>query len=572
MLGCMMHDPSYVSGMLAREDQELGVGWVSRQGSYSDCMPVWNANGDICLIFSGEEHSSADNNARNLVTRYEELDGKFFESLNGIFSGLILDLRNNKIVLFNDRYGLNRIYYHEGKERFYFASEAKSLLKILPGLRRLNCTSLGELFSCGCTLQQRSLFEGVNLLPGASKWTFQRQRPTEKESYFDHGDWENQPSLSVSDYYDNLKETFERILPRYLRGDRQIGLSLTGGLDSRMILACANAQPSTLPCYTFGGVYRECADVRLAKKLARTANQHHETISVTPTFFSEFPGLAQKSIYYSDGAMDVTGAVELFANRIARRIAPVRLTGNYGSEILRGNVAFKPGSLSDSLFAPDFSASLKTAADTYANEKAINRTSFIAFKQVPWHHYARFALEQSQLAVRSPFLDNELVKLAYQAPAELSLNKDLTHRLIAECYPELANIPTDRGRMPRAGAATSKFAVFRQEFMPRAEYVYDYGMPQWMANVDRLMTPLHIERLFLGRQKFTHFRVWYRNELSHYLKEILLDRRTLSRPYLSGRHVEQAVLAHTSGHGNYTSEIHKLLSSELIQRELIERN
>ena len=443
---------------------------------------------------------------------------------------------------------------------------------IPPGLRRLNCTSLGELFSCGCTLQYRSLFEGVNILPGASKWTFQRQQPVKKESYFDYKDWENQPPLSVADYYDNLKETFERILPRYLRGDRQIGLSLTGGLDSRMILACADAQPSTLPCYTFGGMYRECADVRLAKKLARATNQPHETISITPTFFSEFPELAKKSIYYSDGAMDVTGAVELFANRIARQIAPVRLTGNYGSEILRGNVAFKPGSLSESLFPPAFLDSLRTVAATYANEKAGNRTSFIAFKQVPWHHYARFAVEQSQLTVRSPFLDNELVKLAYQAPAELSLNKDLTHRLIAECYPELANIPTDRGRMLRKGAATSKLDVFRQEFMPRAEYVYDYGMPQWLAKVDRLMTPLHIERLFLGRQKFTHFRVWYRNELSNYIKQILLDPRTLSRPYLNGRQVEEAVLAHTSGRGNYTSEIHKLLSSELIQRELIERN
>ena len=202
------------------------------------------------------------------------------------------------------------------------------------------------------------------------------------------------------------------------------------------------------------------------KNLPELRNQPHETISVTPTFFSEFPDLAQKSIYYSDGAMDVTGAVELFANRIARQIAPVRLTGNYGSEILRGNVAFKPGSLSESLFPPAFLDSLNTAAATYTSEKAGNRTSFIAFKQVPWHHYARFSVEQSQLTVRSPFLDNELVKLAYQAPAELSLNKDLTHRLIAECSPELANIPTDRGRLHRKGAATSKLDVFRQEFMP----------------------------------------------------------------------------------------------------------
>ena len=203
--------------------------------------------------------------------------------------GLILDLRDNKIVLFNDRYGLNRIYYHGDEERFYFASEAKCLLKVLPGLRRLSCASLGELFSCGCTLQYRSLFEGVNILPGASKWTFQRQQPVKKESYFDYKDWENQPPLSVLDYYDNLKETFERILPRYLRGDRQIGLSLTGGLDSRMILACADAQPSTLPCYTFGGMYRECADVRLAKKLARARINLTRRSRLRPPSFPNFP-------------------------------------------------------------------------------------------------------------------------------------------------------------------------------------------------------------------------------------------------------------------------------------------
>ena len=137
--------------------------------------------------------------------------------------------------------------------------------------------------------------------------------------------------------------------------------------------------------------------------------------------------------------------------------------------------------------------------------------------------------------MRSPFLDNELVKLAYQAPAEISLTKDLTHRLIAECSPELANIPTDRGRMLHKGAVASKLDVFRQEFMPRAEYVYDYGMPQWLAKVDRLMTPLHIERLFLGRQKFTHFRVWYRNELSNYIKQILLPRSAYPFPALSKR-------------------------------------
>src|SRR5262249_59340202 len=91
---------------------------------------------------------------------------------------------------------------------------------------------------------------------------------------------------------------------------------------------------------------------------------------------------------------------ELYANRIARQIAPVRLTGNYGSEILRGNVAFRPGKLTETLLEPEFAQSVRTAGATYQAERNGRPLSFIAFKQVPWHHYARLAVEQSQLTLR----------------------------------------------------------------------------------------------------------------------------------------------------------------------------
>jgi asparagine synthase (glutamine-hydrolysing) len=319
-------------------------------------------------------------------------------------------------------------------------------------------------------------------------------------------------------------------------------------------------------------MYRDCADVRLARQIANTTRQPHQVISITNEFLTEFPALAERSIEYTDGAMDITGAVELFANRVGRGIAPVRLTGNYGSEVLRGNVAFKPVSLSTTAFAGEFVSALKQAGETYAREKAIPRTQFIISKQVPWHHFARLAVEQSQLTVRSPFLDNELVRLAYQAPDELSVNRDLAYRFIADCDPALARIPNDRGIELRPGASASKFKVFCQEFMPRVEYVFDYGMPPWLAKIDRWLMPLHPERLFLGRQKFYHFRVWYRDRLSKYVQEVLLDPRSLGRPHINRRGVEQLVSAHVTGRGNFTTEIHKLLTSELIHRRLLEQH
>jgi asparagine synthase (glutamine-hydrolysing) len=110
-----------------------------------------------------------------------------------------------------------------------------------------------------------------------------------------------------------------------------------------------------------------------------------------------------------------------------------------------------------------------------------------------------------------------------------------------------------------------------QQFTFKAEYAYDYGMPHWLAKVDRAFSPLHVEKLFLGRHKFYHFRIWYRDTLAGYLKEVLLDPRTLGRPYLRGANVERMVKNHTSGRENHTYAIHRLLTSELIQRQLIER-
>ena len=91
-------------------------------------------------------------------------------------------------------------------------------------------------------------------------------------------------------------------------------------------------------------------------------------------------------------------------------------------------------------------------------------------------------------------------------------------------------------------------------------------MPQWLARVDHLFSPLHLERLFLGRHKFYHFRVWYRDALSKYVRDMLLDPRTLSRPFLNPKRVEAVVNGHIKGGLNYTTEIHKLLSLELLHR------
>ncbi|HAP42432.1 MAG TPA: hypothetical protein DCQ94_22170 [Nitrospira sp.] len=584
MVGAMKHESFYSTGTYINESLGLWVGWVCHAGSFADCMPVWNERKDICLIFFGEDfaeaveierlkangHNCSGGNANYLVHCYEESGVSFLENLNGCFSGVVIDLCERKVILFNDRYGLQRICYYQGSDSFYFTSEAKALLKVLPETRQLDIVGLADTFSFGCVLENRTLFSKIALLPGGSHWTFAGQHDIKKDRYFSPESWERQPVLSGAEYYQELKETFARILPRYLLGRNRVAMSLTGGLDGRMIMAYAKAAPGALPCYSFGGLYRDCCDVRIARQVAKLSRQSHQTIPVDTQFFGEFPSLAEKAVYVSDGTMDVTGAVELYVNRLARAIAPVRLTGNYGSEIVRGNVAFRPGSFDSALLAPEFSSMVRGAEATYGRERQGYDLSFIAFKQVPWHHYSRFAVEQSQLTPRSPYLDNDLVALMYRAPPDQVLSREPSLRLIAEGDPRLARIPTDRGLLYHPNPMPTWFRHFVQEFTAKAEYAYDYGMPQWLAGIDHKLAPLHLERLFLGRHKFYHFRVWYRDQLSQYLKDILLDSCSRNRPYINGQVLEEMVNSHIEGKRNYTSEIHRVLTAELLQRQLIE--
>jgi asparagine synthase (glutamine-hydrolysing) len=579
MVEAINHESFYVTGTWVDESIGAYVGWAARKCSFCDGMPVCNEGGDVSLIFSGEEypnprtahglkergHNLKLEGPSYLVHLYEE-DPAFPADLNGRFHGLLTDRTRGVVTLFNDRYGIHRIYYHEAKEAFYFAAEAKAILAVRPELRTVDLRGLGEFVACGCVLENRTFFDGIHVLPPASTWVFKNGSIQRKTTYFEAREWEEQAPLTPASYYQELRRIFMQNLPRYFNSHERIGMSLTGGLDTRMIMAWHKCPPESLPCYSFGGMFRDCQDVVLARQVARACGQSHTVISVGQEFLSHFPQYAERTVYLTDGCTEVCQSADLYLNERARQIAPVRMTGNYGGEVLRRVRAFKPEQPTPGLFSPEFLSHIHAASETYAALIRGHPLSFAVFRQAPWHHYGLLALEQTQLSLRSPYLDNDFVRTVFRAPESACLNNDVCLRLIADGDPALQRIRTDRGLAGNRGRLTA--AVLREflEFTFKAEYAYDYGMPQWVARIDHLFSPFRLERIFLGRHKFSHFRVWYRDALSEYVQEMLLDPRTLSRPYLQRNTLEAIVRSHLKGDRNYTTAIHQVLTLELIHR------
>jgi asparagine synthase (glutamine-hydrolysing) len=584
MVETLRHESFYATG--TRTDAGLGVyvGWVAQKGSFSDGMPLCNERGDVCLTFSGEDFPepgtvaglrarghAVDVEGPSYLVHLSEEDAAFPAGLNGRFHGLLTDRRQARTMLFNDRYGMHRLYYHQSKEAFYFAAEAKAILAVRPELRRLDARGAGEFVACGCVLENRTLFEGIRVLPPGSAWVFRNTTLESREAYFNPRAWEDQEILEEEPYYQQLREVFSRNLPRYFSGKQRLGLSLTAGLDTRMIMAWHKPPERSLPCYSFGGMFRDSQDVLVARQVAHACGQTHQVISVGKEFLSRFSHYAERTVRLTDGCVAVNHSPDLYVNERAAEIAPVRMTGNYGGEVLRRLRAFKAVPPLSDLFCPEFLFKITAAKKTYDELLQGHPLSFAVFRQAPWHHYGLLALEQTQLSLRSPYLDNEFVRTVFRAPNSAAVNSDVSRRLIEDGDSRLAGIRTDR--TPISGPNGWRTRAIRSflNFTIKAEYACDYGMPQWAALIDHAIAPLNPERLFLGRHKFYHFRLWYRDHLSTYVQQMLLDPRTLGRPYLQRATLENSVRSHVNGERNYTLAIHALLTLELIHRLFLDK-
>ena len=391
MVGALRHESFYVTGTWS--DEQLGIycGWVTRAGSFSANMPLCEPGGETVLVFSGEDYSrcptsaskvvqsGAQNDAGYLLQRCHE-DRAFPASLNSRFRGCWVDRPRGSAQLFNDRFGMHRLYYHESADAFYFAAEAKAILAVCPELRRADPRSLGDLVSCGCVLENRSLFEGIKVLPPGSAWTFRPDAFVQKSFYFQPQEWEEQTPLEHEAYYEELKSVFTRNLPRYFEGRERIGMSLTGGFDTRMVMAWQKCPAGSLPCYTFGSAFRENRDVIIARRVARACEQPHQVIGAGADLLANFPSYAERTVYLTDGCASVNHAPVHYSNVNARTIAPVRMTGNYGDQIILRMRAFQALELTPSLFHPDFAAHVNAGVGAYRAATDTHPLTFAAFR------------------------------------------------------------------------------------------------------------------------------------------------------------------------------------------------
>jgi asparagine synthase (glutamine-hydrolysing) len=302
--------------------------------------------------------------------------------------------------------------------------------------------------------------------------------------------------------------------------------------------------------------------VKLAKNLADRSSNPHFKLILGSDFLRNFEQWANKAIFVSDGLSRILRCHEYYVNIRAREYGTVRLTGKYGSQIVRGITMLKDRSPNLKIFSPAFRADYLA---TPSPLKPWGRANTIRW-ELPQLEACTQSQEMAALTVRTPYLDNDFVNLILRAP-EMPESSLLSRMIIQRNTPDWASIPTNRGELITK-RSYSKLIKGWYTSLNFIDSVYNYEkLPTPALYVTRIGDALGVSPFFNGREQWWHYRLWFARELKNYVQQILLDPATLRRKYWDGNFIEQMLRAHCSWKANYTREIDRILAFELWCRQ-----
>ena len=548
-------------------------------------QPVRDHTGRFLLLFHGEllnnpKSSSDPEHALNMFLR----DGDHCAAgLKGSFHFVVYDARSRVLKLFSDKYGLLPLYYSIGSDRMVFAAGVKAILQDRRVRRNLDYRSFADFLHFGQILGNKTLFEDVALLPPGSVLTFDLnscektlQSYWNLDSLFVENGAYN-PAISCDDAATLLIESIKTAS----RPKDSIGLSLSGGLDSRAILAGMGKDAEGVYTYTLG--LPGCADQKLAEKMSRIAGTRHEFIELDRGYLQDFNGMANNMIRLSDGMYHPHESTEMLALNYLRNAAFKILLRGHGGELAKASLAYpvmatpEVYSLSKGKEATDFifrstnlvirdiQAKALLTPDAYSRTKDAARQSleescgrvceklepadlclyYYASEHIRRQVVASLDIFRTQVEIRLPYLDEDYLKVLLQLPVNKRNSGEVHCALIKRCMPELVKIPNSNTGAP-LDASPLRLAV--------------------TDKFNSLMRRLRVR----GFRHYTEFQDWQRHSFREATGEILFGSQLTQRGLFEPRALKTVFEQHVSGKKDYAHLLGTIVGIELWFRNFVD--
>ena len=207
-------------------------------------MPMQDKSKRFTIVYNGEIYNFKDlkkkyqlstfsnSDTEVLIELFSKIGEKSFEELNGIFAFIIYDNLSNKVYCVRDRLGVKPLYYSNRNKIFYFCSEIKGILSVLKKISINESTVKDYLSTSFYDHTKETFYEDIYQVKQGTFMVFD----IKGNSYEEKNYWNLTHKKSKSDL-NYIDKCFKNSLKLQQQSDTKIGLNVSSGIDSNMMMA-----------------------------------------------------------------------------------------------------------------------------------------------------------------------------------------------------------------------------------------------------------------------------------------------------------------------------------------------
>jgi asparagine synthase (glutamine-hydrolysing) len=291
----------HISGPLGLGFRRLSI--IDLAGGH---QPMADRDETVWVVFNGEIYNFPElrrelesfghvfrtrSDTEVIIHGYKQWGTEVLNHLNGMFGLAIWDDRRKCLIIARDAAGIKLVYYRVEGGSVVFGSELRAVLAALPARPDVDMTALNLFLRYRYTPSPLTLHQGVRkLAPGTM-------------AIFENGDWRVErwyrfrptpfsPAFTDEDAAEQLLDIYKRSLKRHLISDVPVGLLLSGGTDSGLLLGLMRLYGETWPSYTVGygkTAYRDDELVDAAETAALFSSRNATVMLSRETFEESLP-------------------------------------------------------------------------------------------------------------------------------------------------------------------------------------------------------------------------------------------------------------------------------------------
>lgn len=334
----------YINGPLGLGFRRLSI--IDIEGGH---QPMSDANESIRVVFNGEIYNFPELrrelegfghvfrtrcDTEVIVLGYKQWGDEVLNRLNGMFGLAIWDERKRRLVIARDPFGIKPIYYKIEGGKVSFGSEIRSILAAAKESPEPDPTAMNLFLRYRFTPSPYTVFKGIRKLAAGTMLIFQDGGYSLRR-WYRYSPEPFSPAKSEGQARDELLEIYKRAVKRHLLSDVPLGLLLSGGVDSALLLALMNLYGNSWRTFTvgYGNVFADDELADAAQTAAVFGSKHTQVLLDRRTFEESLPRVVE---FMEEPVATPSVLPMFFVCERARRDVKVALIGQGPDELFGG--------------------------------------------------------------------------------------------------------------------------------------------------------------------------------------------------------------------------------------------